>query len=156
VVHRDLKPANILITPQGDPVVTDFGMALRLGAEDVRLTQSGTVLGTPLYMAPEQFRGDQTAIGPACDVYSLAVILYELLTGGTPFRGPGMWQLQDGVLHATLVPPSAFRPDLDPRLEAVCVKCLAREPAERFAAMKEVAAALAGFLRDPAADTSPK
>jgi hypothetical protein len=158
VVHRDLKPANILITPQGDPVVTDFGMALRLGAEDVRLTQSGTVLGTPLYMAPEQFRGDQTAMGPACDIYSLGVILYEMLTGRTPFQGPGLWQLQEQVLHATLVPPSALRPDLDPRLEAVCVQALARDPAERFATMKDVAAALSEFLRDPAAPptTSPK
>jgi serine/threonine protein kinase len=146
VVHRDLKPSNILLDTRGDPVVTDFGVALRLDAGE-RLTQSGTLLGTPLYMAPEQFAGDQDALGPGCDIYSLGVILYELLTGQLPFQGPGVWRLRDQVLHGTLVPPSTHRPDLDPALEGICLRALARDQADRFPSMAEMALALAAYLR---------
>jgi predicted Ser/Thr protein kinase len=93
VTHRDLKPANIMIKMTGaqrEPVIVDFGLARRDDPDDVRLTRSGQVLGTIGYMAPEQLRGDPGAIGPACDIYALGVILYELLTGRLPFRGSGL------------------------------------------------------------------
>src|SRR5262245_14930333 len=142
VVHRDLKPANVLVTPSGDPVVTDFGLALRLHAGDPRLTHSGVVVGTPLYMAPEQFEGNPEALGPACDVYSLGVMLYELLTGRLPFEATGLWALRDLVLKGSPNPPTLHRPGLDPRLDAACLKALARDPSQRFAGMDEFAAAL--------------
>jgi serine/threonine protein kinase len=145
VIHRDLKPANIMIKEHGDPVIMDFGLARRLDAADKPLTAPGMIVGTPAYMSPEQVSATPEAVGPRCDVYSLGVILYELLTGQLPFRGP---------VHEVLVqiqaqpprPPSVLRPDLDPRLEAVCLKALAKSPAERQPTMSEVAAALAAYL----------
>src|SRR5579884_2001207 len=87
VIHRDLKPSNVMITPRGEPVIMDFGLARRADRDDARLTAVGYALGTPAYMPPEQVSGDVDAMGPAADVYSLGVILYELLTGQLPFTG---------------------------------------------------------------------
>jgi hypothetical protein len=150
VVHRDLKPSNILITPEGEPVVTDFGLALRLDTANERLTQFGSVMGTPHYMAPEQARGDLDVMGPACDIYSLGVILFELLTGRLPFTGPDIMALLAQVLFQEPARPSQLRPEVDPRLEAICLKAMAKPLAERFATMTELADALAEYLHDTA------
>lgn len=146
VIHRDLKPANIMLTEQHEPVVMDFGLARRADREDERLTRPGTIVGTPAYMAPEQVEGNDAAIGPATDVYALGVILYELLTGQVPFRG-SMAAVFGRILSEPPAPPSTVRSDLDPALEAICLKALAKSASERYASMAEMASALDGYLR---------
>jgi predicted Ser/Thr protein kinase len=144
IIHRDLKPANVMINRKGQPVVTDFGLARRAGGRDeARLTQPGILVGTPAYMSPEQVAGSDP-IGPASDLYSLGVILYELLTGRLPFDGP-LATLLPRVLHEEPIPPSRWRPDIDPALERLCLQALAKTPAGRPASMAAFAGALAAF-----------
>jgi serine/threonine protein kinase len=146
ILHRDLKPSNVMITPRGEPVIMDFGLARRVNQAGARLTHSGMLLGTPAYMAPEQVTGERGAVGPQADVYSLGVILYELLTGRLPFDGP-LAVVLARVLTAEPAPPSAHRPDLDPALEAIWRQATAKKPADRFATMGQFAAALEAYLR---------
>jgi hypothetical protein len=134
-----------MVNRRGEPVIMDFGLARRGGSDD-RLTRVGAVLGTPAYMAPEQARGRLGDMGPGCDVYSLGVILYELLCRRLPFTGDAVAILSQ-VLIDPPPPPSGHCPDLDPRLEAICLKALAKKPAERYRSMAEFAAALAGYLK---------
>jgi serine/threonine protein kinase len=146
VIHRDLKPANIMIDERSEPVVMDFGLARR---EDVALlTQQGEVMGTPAYMPPEQITGDVAAVGPASDVYSLGVVLYELLTGRPPFQGD-LLALVSQVTLDEPTPPSQRRPSLDRRFDAICLRCLAKRPADRWLSMRDLACALEEFLDPP-------
>jgi WD40 repeat protein len=141
VLHRDVKAANVMLDPAGEPQLLDFGLALRL-ADPERMTQDGAVLGTPAYLAPEVLRGRRESWTPAVDQYALGVVLYELLTGRTPFAGP----LEAVIaLHRTLDPerPSRLSPAVPRDLEAVCLKCLEKDPARRYADC----AALADDLR---------
>jgi serine/threonine protein kinase len=157
VIHRDLKPANIMITARGDPIIMDFGLARRGGTEDARLTQAGAIMGTPAYMAPEQARGNLDEIGPACDIYSLGVILYEMLAGQRPFTGDGLTILAQ-LMKATPPAPSTHRPDVDPELEAICKRAMAKQVADRYPSMNAMAAALTEFLKrtgDPADAPAP-
>jgi serine/threonine protein kinase len=150
VVHRDLKPANILIDADGEPIVMDFGLARQPpGEKQARLTQEGMILGTPSYMSPEQVRCEQSRVGPASDVYSLGVIFFELLTGRLPFGGPMISMLMD-VANDAKSPPRLLdlRTDIDPELEAICLRMLAKPVEARFATMKDVAAALASYLEE--------
>jgi WD40 repeat protein/tetratricopeptide (TPR) repeat protein/predicted Ser/Thr protein kinase len=144
VVHRDLKPANVLLTDAGTPKITDFGLARRLD-DASRLTQSGAILGTPSYMAPEQAGGKKT-IGPAADVYALGAILYELLTGRPPFRAETPLDTVLQVLADEPVPPSRLVPKLPRDLETVCLKCLHKDPARRYASAESLADDLQAFL----------
>lgn len=155
VVHRDLKPANILLTTQGEPVITDFGLALRCDTADVE-TAAGLFAGTWPYMAPEQIRGDPDALGPGCDIYSLGVVLYEVLTGRRPFRATDRERLRKQILREHPPRPSQLRPDVDPRLEMICLKALSKTITDRWASMKEFAAALAEYLGSapPSAETA--
>jgi serine/threonine protein kinase len=141
LVHRDLKPSNVMVRPDGEPVLMDFGLARSFTAQSRQLTALGATVGTPAYMAPEQVRGDGKAIGPATDVYALGVILYEVLTGTLPFEGPPV-ALFGQILHAQPEAPSARRPGLDARLDAICLRAMAKEPGERFASMAALADAL--------------
>jgi WD40 repeat protein len=150
VIHRDLKPSNVMMTPKGEPVVMDFGLARRSGAEEARLTSDGSMLGTPAYMPPEQMTGDVNAMGPGCDVYSLGVILYELLTGALPFSGPTPTQMMAQALMQEPQPPSARRPDLDPELEGIVMKAMAKKLDRRYASMSEFAGALDRYLEKTA------
>jgi serine/threonine protein kinase len=156
VIHRDLKPANIMMRVMGqrhEPVIVDFGLARRDDANEARLTRAGQVMGTLAYMAPEQIRDDVKELGPVCDIYALGVILYELLTGRLPFRGSGL-ALVGQILTETPEPPSEYRPDLDPRLEAICLKAMARNVEDRYASMTDLATALADFLHSVAPSSS--
>lgn len=148
VIHRDLKPANIMVDLKGEPVVMDFGLARRSSSDDVQVTQSGAIIGTPAYMAPEQVAGDQSAIDHQADIYALGIIMYELITGEMPFKGNLMALLQQIALNNP-TKPSELRPDIDPRLEAICLKMMAGDQAQRYQSMTDVATDLQEVLRNP-------
>jgi serine/threonine protein kinase len=140
VLHRDLKPGNIVVNKKGEPVILDFGLARQQDDPATRLTQEGTVYGTPAYMAPEQAGSDPARIGPACDIYSLGVILYELLTGDVPFRGR-VFAVLSQLLNTAPEPLRKRNPAVDPALEAICLQG-GKDPAHRFPSMTAFARAL--------------
>src|SRR5579871_593723 len=149
VVHRDLKPANILLRPNGEPVIMDFGLARR--ADDKHhhgLTREGDIIGTLDYMSPEQVEGDNTVVGPAADQYALGLILYELLCGKRPFEG-NTASLLIQIVSKQPDKPGDIRVGVPPKLEEICLKAMAKKPDDRYADMAQFAAALADFLRNP-------
>jgi tRNA A-37 threonylcarbamoyl transferase component Bud32 len=146
IVHRDLKPGNVLYDEYGQPKVTDFGLAKRGGGSNLTVTQ--VVMGTPAYMAPEQARGDTKFVGPQADVYSLGVILFECLTGTRPFESADQIALLMRVVEDEPERPSKRAPGLPRDVELICLKCLAKDPAERYPTAGAMAADLGRFAAD--------
>jgi tRNA A-37 threonylcarbamoyl transferase component Bud32 len=154
VVHRDLKPDNVLLDEQGRPRVTDFGLA-KVRTDDVGLTGTGQVLGTPSYMPPEQAMGRLQDIGPASDVYALGGILYFLLTGQAPFTGKNLTEVLLKVTQEPPRPPREWVSTVPPELEAACLRCLEKETARRFASAEDFAAAVRAWLQGKAPAVAP-
>jgi serine/threonine protein kinase len=142
VLHRDLKPSNIMLDERDQPKVVDFGLAWR--PQDPLLTQPGTTMGTLSYMSPEQV--ECRPLDAGTDIFSLGVILYQLLTGRLPFPGPVSSAYPYHIVHTPAEAPSHHRPDLDPRLETICLKALAKAVPDRHATMEELAGELQGYL----------
>jgi serine/threonine protein kinase len=156
IMHRDLKPANLMIDSDGEPIVMDFGLARKV-EEDTNLTTPGKILGTPAYMSPEQVEGDPKGIGHSTDIYSLGVVLYQMLTGRVPFQGSFT-----SILHkiATERPqkPSTISVDIatDSPLERICLKMMEKSPADRYPNMAAIAEALdEAFPREGPAAVQP-
>ncbi|NPA26179.1 MAG: protein kinase [Chloroflexi bacterium] len=143
MIHRDIKPANILLTPQGDPVLTDFGLARLLRGSE-RHTRTGTILGTVLYMAPEQLRGQN--VDHRADIYALSAVLYEMLTGQPPYTGDSIAEVIQGHLMADVPDPRELRPEIPPALSEVVRRGLAKDPEERYASALALKTALEALL----------
>ena len=166
VVHRDLKPSNILFDRQGTPKITDFGLAKLIGEQqedappisfdlakrideqqgDGPITMEGAIMGTPAYMAPEQAGGEIGRIGPGTDIHALGAILYEMLAGCRPFGGDTLMEMLMQVLEYQPEPPSRWRPGLPRDLDAICLKCLEKDPDRRYSTAAALADDLERFL----------
>jgi serine/threonine protein kinase len=149
ILHRDLKPGNILLTPDGQPKIADFGLAKLLGeSPDARpLTLSGQVFGTPAYMSPEQANASRGEVGIATDVYALGTMFYEMLTGRRPFAGAHSMELLLRIVSEEPPPPRHLRREMPRDLETVCLKCLEKDPARRYASAAALAEDLERWLQ---------
>jgi serine/threonine protein kinase len=142
IVHRDIKPSNIILSPDGQIKITDFGIAHIEDPSAPQQTRAGEVLGTPAYMSPEQVLGQP--VDGRSDIYSLGVILYELSTGARPFRGENLAAIFMAVTQQTPPEPAKVKSTVSPELSGIIMKCLHKAPEERFQTGNELAAALAG------------
>lgn len=146
IVHRDLKPANILVSREGTLKITDFGLAKRLENEDGGQTRSGSILGTPDYMSPEQASGRIREVGPPADIYALGAMLYEMLAGRVPLRGVSVLDTLRQVVSKEPVAPTQLDPKVPRDLETICLKCLRKDPDKRYARVDDLAEDLRRFL----------
>ena len=146
VLHRDLKPSNVLIDAQDQPHITDFGLA-KLMHERSDATLSGVVMGSPCYMAPEQAQGQALAVGVRSDIYALGAILYELVTGRPPFKGESASATLKLVAESDPISPRQMNPKISRDLETICLKCLEKEPARRYASARALAEDLGRYIQ---------
>ncbi|HRZ38595.1 MAG TPA: serine/threonine-protein kinase, partial [Candidatus Paceibacterota bacterium] len=146
VLHRDLKPSNVLLGPDDQPMITDFGLAKVL-TSDTELTMSGQILGTPGYLPPEQASGHRGKVGLWSDVYSLGGLLYYLLTSRPPFQAQDVTDVLDQVLNREPVSPRLFNPSVPRDIETICLKCLEKDPARRYASARALAEDLGRYLQ---------
>jgi hypothetical protein len=147
ILHRDLKPANVILEEGDHPQITDFGLAKDLtAAKGESLTQTGQILGTPSFMAPEQAAGERHRFGPCTDVYGLGAILYAILCGCPPFAGESLASAIKQVLTDDPVPPRKHNEHVEPELERICLRCLEKEPPDRYASAGDLAQDLHAYL----------
>ncbi|MCX7872153.1 MAG: protein kinase [Verrucomicrobiae bacterium] len=146
ILHRDLKPTNVLLDKDGEPHLTDFGLAKLVERKDDNLTRSQAILGSAAYMSPEQASGKTADISVASDVYSLGAMLYEMLTGKPPFIGDSFVGVIHSVIENEPTRPSTIISDIDPELETICLKCLEKQPQHRYSSALDVALELERWL----------
>lgn len=146
IIHRDIKPANLIVDEEGQVRITDFGLAkMERGGT---ITESGTLVGTPMYMSPEQALGSRNSIGPACDIYSLGATLYEMITGKPIFDSDNFQAILHMIVEVEPAPPSRTQPGIPADLETIVLKTLNKDPARRYASAREMADDLTRFLAD--------
>jgi len=149
IVHRDLKPANVIVGFKGEPHIMDFGLAKDLSRQS-ELSVSGTLIGTPAYMSPEAARGEIRSVDNRSDIYSLGVMLYEMLTHAQPFKGDTLYDTITRVIHAEPPPPRRFNQSLGTDLDTIVMKAIEKEPANRYQSMAEFASDIEAYLKgDP-------
>ncbi len=153
IVHRDLKPSNIMLRDELEPVVMDFGLARRESVSEVEITHANTLLGSPAFMAPEQVEARHDDVGPHTDVYAMGVILYRMLTGRLPFTGSSA-AVFGQIVSSDPVPPSQVRAGLPPAIDALCMKAMAKSPADRYGSALEFSLALTRYMEE-SRDVSP-
>ncbi|MHC4506230.1 MAG: protein kinase domain-containing protein, partial [Planctomycetota bacterium] len=144
-IHRDVKPANIIITPDGRPMVMDFGLAKQVES-DRKLTRTGVVMGTPEYMAPEQAKGETHEADARTDVWALGAVLYEMITGLPPFAGATSFDIVRKVVYEEPLPPRRYNHACPRDVETICLKCLEKDPRRRYQTAEELAGDCRGFL----------
>jgi serine/threonine protein kinase len=152
LIHRDLKPGNIMFDARGEPVIMDFGLARRAQSSEETLTHTGTLVGSPAYMAPEQVESKTEQIGPATDVWALGVILYQMLCGRRPFEG-GTGSVLSKIVSSEPAPLTDGAPQADATIATICTKAMSKQPENRFASAGAMADALQAYLRGEATES---